>query len=108
MKDSSTGPKPKKRMLGLMCLDQSPHELDSLTGFDDRPRKREKSTWVLLRVVNSDLLRYVDPLYIYISIYIYNIQKVHVHEYMYVFFIDVVNFSTYVRNVHLIYLTAVL
>ena len=75
MKDSSTGPKPKKRMLGLMCLDQSPHELDSLTGFDDRPRKREKSTWVLLRVVNSDLLRYVDPLYIYISIYIYTIYK---------------------------------
>ena len=71
MKDSSTGPKPKKRMLGLMCLDQSPHELDSLTGFDDRPRKREKSTWVLLRVVNSDLLRYADPLYIYISIYLY-------------------------------------
>ena len=27
---------------------------------------------------------------------------------MYVFFIDVVNFSTYVRHVHLIYLAAVL
>ena len=51
-------------------------------GFHDRPRKRKKKTWVLLRVVNSDLLRYVDPLYLY------NIQKIHVHEYV-CFFIDV-------------------